>query len=89
MITFKEYYKIAYENIKNFIGTEPIDFRLEQYAKNKKSNSVEFVISYLTERKAKSKLDAMLPSQIAMERIYKQISFNSKNQVEKILIFDK
>lgn len=90
MIPFKEYYKISFEAIKNFIDKEPLDFRLEQFEQDKKETSIKkLVISYLIDKpKISSLMPVNLPGSFNYERIYKQVVINN-NEVEDILLFEK
>ncbi len=70
---------------------DAIDFRFEQYQYDEKNEKTEIVISFLLKKDSKSLIENSVTSLLSLpyDRQYKQVNFNSNNEIEKILIFDK
>ncbi len=90
MIDLREMYLVALEQIKQVLGSEPIDFRFEQFKEDEKAHINEIVVSYLVERKPKSGLTGVgsFPSLISeYERIYKIIQLTDDKKLVAILMY--
>ncbi len=91
MIELREMYLTAFEQIKQVLGKEPIDFRFEQFKEDEKSHINEMVVSYLVERTPKTtgfkSVSTVSNLFYDYERIYKIIQLTDDKKLVGILIY--
>jgi hypothetical protein len=90
-MNFKELYATSKESVEDVLGSEPIDFRLEQATKSKDEDTWEVVVSYLVDNLntpiSTSPLSSVLGSSILpYERVYKLIKIRNRD-VSEFLIY--
>lgn len=89
-MNFKEVYATAKSTLADILGSELMDFRLEQVKKNKAEDSWDVVVSYLLSNIniSKSPLSALASNSLPYERVYKQVKINEEG-VAELLIYKK
>lgn len=89
-MNFKEVYATAKSTLADILGSELMDFRLEQVKKNKAEDSWDVVVSYLLSNIniSKSPLSALGVNSLPYERVYKQVKINEEG-VAELLIYEK
>ncbi len=89
-MNFKEVYATAKSTLADILGSELMDFRLEQVKKNKEEDSWDVVVSYLLSNIniSKSPLSALGSNSLPYERVYKQVKIDEEG-VAELLIYEK
>ncbi|MEO5581840.1 MAG: hypothetical protein ABIR66_04060 [Saprospiraceae bacterium] len=84
MNQLREMYLTAYEQIKQVLGKDQIDFLFEQFKEDEKAHIKELVVSYLVENKQKGLIPNLYSDH---ERIYKLIQLTEDKKLIGILMY--
>lgn len=89
-MNFKEVYATAKSTLADILGSELMDFRLEQVKKNKAEDSWDVVVSYLLNNIniSKSPLATLGSNSLPYERVYKQVKIDEEG-IAELLIYEK
>ncbi|MGB3851251.1 MAG: hypothetical protein WA958_14875 [Tunicatimonas sp.] len=88
----KGLYHLAKNELTPLYDGEPLDLRLEQVERDKKTNRWNVVVSYLVENKKQSLANTNLIGSnpfATYERVYKLLQVNKKNEVEGLLMYNE
>ena len=91
-MNFKELYATSKENVGDVLGSEPMDFRLEQATKSKDNDNWEVVVSYLVNNLNKPVASPLTTAfgttNLPYERVFKLIKIKDR-EVSEFLIYEK
>jgi thermostable 8-oxoguanine DNA glycosylase len=88
MISLKELYKIAKDELSDILPEDNCDFRLEQAEYNSNDKFWEIVVSFLTENINKStSAFAQLGQNLPYERVYKKLKISDEKKVLGFYIY--
>jgi hypothetical protein len=88
MITFKELYQIAKDELSDILPEKNSDFRLEQAEYNSNEKFWEIVVSFLIENINKSNSPfTQLGQNLPYERVYKKLKVTDEKQVLGFYIY--
>lgn len=89
MLTLKEVYNLAKQNVESVDDLEKQDVRLEQAEFDKEHEEWNVVVSYLVKNinTGESGLFTTIVKPLPYERVYKKLVINDDGTFEKLLIY--
>lgn len=88
MLSLKQLYDIAKDELSDLLPPEECDFRLEQAEFSEKDQVWEIVVSFLTENKTKQTLVlSPFAGHLQFERVYKKIIIDQDKKVKGFYIY--